>query len=65
MAPDANRQTNISEQAADLDRFQKASQMLGDERLSVRQAGIISLSDLAKSQLNKRKNGLSAICAEV
>ena len=64
----ANRQTNLSEQAANLDRFQKGAQMLGDKRLSVRQAGIIILNDLAKSELekhSKQRNNLPLNCAEV
>ena len=64
----ASRQTNLAEQAANMDRFQKGSQMLGDDRLSVRQAGVIILHDLAKSQIAKfpkRKEGLALMCAEV
>lgn len=43
----AARQTEISERSMFTDRYQRAAQMLGDETISVRQAGIYALRDLA------------------
>lgn len=45
----SNRQMKLSEAGHNTDRFQKGAEMLGDARLSVRQAGIFTLQELAKS----------------
>lgn len=44
----ATRQTNLSERGQNTERFQKAAAMLGDELLSLREAGIFALEELAK-----------------
>ncbi len=43
----AHKQTRISEGGQNIDRYQKGAGLLGDKRLSVRQAGILGLRDLA------------------
>jgi hypothetical protein len=43
------RQADLAERGRNTDRFQKAVHMLGDEKLSVRQAGIVALRELAAS----------------
>ena len=64
----ASQQTKIAENSANMDRFQKGSQMLSSDRLSVRQAGIIILNDLANSQISQlpgNKAGFPLMCAQV
>lgn len=47
----ADRQVKTSEAGLNIDRFQKGVAMLGDERLSVRQAGILMLSELSQQNM--------------
>lgn len=42
----AHKQTRLSEAGQNIDRYQKGAAMLGDARLSVRQAGILGLAEL-------------------
>ena len=43
----AHKQTRLSEAGQNIDRYRKGAAMLGDERLSVREAGIFGLHQLA------------------
>ena len=45
----ATRQADIAERGQNVDRYQKSSSMLSDEKASVRIAGIYALSELAKA----------------
>ncbi|KZK78316.1 Pentapeptide repeats (8 copies) [Pseudovibrio sp. W64] len=45
----ATRQADLAERGQNTDRFQKAAAMLGDRQLSVREAGIYALTELAQS----------------
>lgn len=45
----ATRQVELSEAGQNTDRYQKGASMLGDNRLSVRQAGVFGLTELAKN----------------
>ncbi|WP_310620780.1 pentapeptide repeat-containing protein [Flexibacterium corallicola] len=44
-----HRQTDIAQKGQYAERFQKAASMLGEERLSVREAGIFALTEVAKA----------------
>jgi uncharacterized protein YjbI with pentapeptide repeats len=45
-----SKQTRLADAGQDFDRYQKGASMLGDDRLSVRQAGIAALEQLARRQ---------------
>lgn len=45
-----DKQTQLAEEGLDIDRFYKGSEMLADDHASVRQAGIVSLKNLALSR---------------
>lgn len=47
------KQADTSEAGLNIDRFQKGAAMLGDERLSVRQAGLLMLSELAQQNMRE------------
>lgn len=49
----ASKHNKIAESGLNIDRFQKGAAMLGDERLSVRQAGILMLSELAQQNMHE------------
>ena len=57
----ASANTEIAARSADMDRFQKGSQMYGDARVSVRQAGIIILKELSQSKPKR----FSGMCQQV
>ncbi|MEP1444411.1 MAG: pentapeptide repeat-containing protein [Hyphomicrobiales bacterium] len=44
----AHKQIRLSEAGQNLDRYQKSAAMLGDDKLSVRIAGVLALQDLAE-----------------
>ena len=44
----AHKSTQLTERGQNIDRFQKGAEMLGDEELSVREAGIFALKELAQ-----------------
>ena len=46
----SQNQFRLAESGQNIDRYQKGATMLGDSRLSVRQAGILVLTDLAKNR---------------
>lgn len=50
----ASRQADIAERGQNNERFQKAAEMLGHKRLSVREAGIFSLIELAKADMSNQ-----------
>lgn len=57
----AQRQVKTSENGLNIDRFQKGVAMLGDGRLSVRQAGIFMLSELAQQNMAEYFNPVQKV----